>query len=76
MLRPFEEIGAVPGGAIEDGRGAGAGSHGPQLAVKLVDIDVLCFVDLFVWLSRSTQKIAHSRVGEQVPLPPVDWGTV
>jgi uncharacterized protein YegL len=36
----------------------------------------LRFVDLFVWLSRSTQQVAHSRVGDQVPLPPVDWGTV
>jgi uncharacterized protein YegL len=36
----------------------------------------LRFVDLFVWLSRSTQQIAHSRVGDQVALPPVDWGTV
>jgi uncharacterized protein YegL len=36
----------------------------------------LRFVDLFVWLSRSTQQVAHSRVGDQVALPPVDWGTV
>jgi len=43
---------------------------------KPVHLRGLRFVDLFVWLSRSTQKIAHSRVGEQVPLPPVDWGTV
>ena len=36
----------------------------------------LRFVDLFVWLSRSTQQVAHSRVGDQVALPPVDWGSV
>jgi uncharacterized protein YegL len=36
----------------------------------------LRFVDLFVWLSRSAQQVAHSRVGDQVALPPVDWGTV
>lgn len=36
----------------------------------------LRFVDMFVWLSKSTEKIAHSREGEQVALPPVDWGTM
>lgn len=35
----------------------------------------LRFVDLFIWLSKSTERIAHSREGEQVTLPPVDWGT-
>lgn len=35
----------------------------------------LRFVDMFVWLSRSTGRVAHSREGEQVALPPVDWGT-
>jgi uncharacterized protein YegL len=34
------------------------------------------FVDLFVWLSRSTQQVASSRVGDQVALPAVDWGSV
>ncbi len=36
----------------------------------------LHFVELFVWLSHSTQQVANSRVGDQVALPPVDWGTV
>jgi uncharacterized protein YegL len=45
----------------------------PRHPVKLRG---LCFVELFVWLSRSTQQVAHSRVGDQVALPPVDWGTV
>jgi uncharacterized protein YegL len=36
----------------------------------------LRFVDLFMWLSRSTQQVANSRVGDQVALPPVDWGSV
>lgn len=36
----------------------------------------LRFVDMFVWLSKSTEKIAHSREGEQVALPPVDWGSI
>src|SRR5262249_45569151 len=45
----------------------------PRPPVKLRG---LCFVDLFVWLSRSTQQVAHSRVGDQVALPPVAWGGV
>lgn len=36
----------------------------------------LRFVELFVWLSRSTRQVASSRVGDQVALPPVDWGSV
>lgn len=36
----------------------------------------LRFVDMFVWLSKSTERIAHSREGEQVALPPVDWGSL
>ena len=36
----------------------------------------LRFVDMFVWLSKSTERIAHSREGEQVALPPVDWGSI
>jgi uncharacterized protein YegL len=36
----------------------------------------LHFVELFVWLSRSTQQVAKSKVGDQIALPPVDWGTV
>jgi uncharacterized protein YegL len=36
----------------------------------------LRFNDLFEWLSRSTQQVAHSQYDEQVALPPVDWGTI
>jgi len=36
----------------------------------------LAFGDLFVWLSKSLSAIAHSRPGEQTPLPPVIWGSV
>jgi uncharacterized protein YegL len=45
----------------------------PRAPVKLQG---LRFVDMFVWLSRSAQQVANSRVGEVVALPPVDWGTV
>lgn len=36
----------------------------------------LAFGDLFTWLSKSLSAIAHSRPGEQAPLPPVGWGSV
>ncbi len=36
----------------------------------------LAFGDLFMWLSKSLSAIAHSRPGEQTPLPPVGWGSV
>ncbi len=36
----------------------------------------LAFGDLFMWLSKSLSAIAHSRPGEQAPLPPVGWGSV
>jgi uncharacterized protein YegL len=42
--------------------------------LKLVGLN---FAQMFVWLSRSVEKVAHSREGEQVPLdPPVGWGAV
>jgi uncharacterized protein YegL len=34
----------------------------------------LAFGELFQWLSRSLSAVAHSRPGEQAPLPPVGWG--
>jgi uncharacterized protein YegL len=36
----------------------------------------LAFNELFNWLSKSLSAIAHSRPGEQAPLPPVGWGSV
>ena len=36
----------------------------------------LAFDELFMWLSKSLSAIAHSRPGEQTPLPPVGWGSV
>ena len=36
----------------------------------------LAFAELFTWLSKSLSAIAHSRPGEQAPLPPVGWGEV
>jgi uncharacterized protein YegL len=36
----------------------------------------LAFNELFSWLSKSLSAVAHSRPGEQAPLPPVGWGSV
>lgn len=36
----------------------------------------LAFGELFQWLSKSLAVVAHSRPGEQAPLPPVGWGVV
>jgi uncharacterized protein YegL len=41
--------------------------------VKLKGLD---FVDMFQWLSRSMQAVSHSKVDEQVALPPPGWSTV
>lgn len=56
--------------------GADLGQLGELATRPPLRLSGLRFVDLFVWLSRSTQQVAHSRVGDQVALPPVDWGTV
>jgi uncharacterized protein YegL len=34
------------------------------------------FGELFTWLARSAGLLARSRAGEQVALPPVEWGSV
>lgn len=36
----------------------------------------LMFAELFLWLSQSQQKVSHSRMGEQMELPPVGWADV
>jgi uncharacterized protein YegL len=37
----------------------------------------LQFVNLFLWLSRSQQRVSAGRVGEQTPLPPVTgWASL
>lgn len=41
--------------------------------VKLTGLN---FVEMFVWLSRSTQAISHSQPDDQIALPPPGWGTV
>ncbi len=41
--------------------------------VKLIGLN---FVEMFVWLSASMQKVSQSQMDEQVALPPPGWGTV
>ena len=41
-----------------------------------VKLKGLNFGDMFVWLSTSMQRVSHSKVNEQVDLPPLGWGTV
>ncbi len=36
----------------------------------------LAFGELFQWLSRSLSAVAHSKPGEQVPLPPAGWAEI
>jgi uncharacterized protein YegL len=41
--------------------------------VKLKGLD---FVEMFVWLSASMQRVSQSQVGDQIALPPPGWSTV
>jgi uncharacterized protein YegL len=36
----------------------------------------LNFVEMFVWLSASMSAVSHSKIDEQVALPPIGWGSV
>ena len=36
----------------------------------------LRFGELFLWLSQSQQAVSHSRVGDQLALPPIGWAEV
>jgi uncharacterized protein YegL len=36
----------------------------------------LQFAELFLWLSQSQQRVSHSRVGDQLALPPIGWSDV
>lgn len=48
-----------------------------QISVRTpVHLIGLNFVEMFVWLSASMQRISQSQVDDQVALPPPGWGTV
>ena len=45
----------------------------PRQPVKLTGLN---FVEMFVWLSASMQKVSQSNPDDQVALPPAGWTTV
>lgn len=48
-----------------------------ELAVRTpLKLKGLNFVEMFVWLSASMSAVSHSKVDEQVALPPIGWGSV
>jgi uncharacterized protein YegL len=48
-----------------------------QIAVRTpVKLLGLNFVEMFVWLSRSTQAVTRAEVDGEVALPPLGWGAV
>ncbi|KAB8314558.1 VWA domain-containing protein [Tolypothrix campylonemoides VB511288] len=48
-----------------------------QIAVRTpLRLEGLNFVEMFVWLSASMSAVSHSKVDEQVALPPIGWGSV
>lgn len=49
---------------------AGLATRAP---VKLKGLD---FVEMFIWLSASMQRVSQSQVGDQVALPPPGWSAV
>lgn len=57
-----------------------AGANMARLGEIVVRTPVLLrgmnFVEMFVWLSRSTQAVSRSQVDQQVALPAPGWGTV
>jgi uncharacterized protein YegL len=36
----------------------------------------LNFIEMFVWLSASMSAVSHSKVDEQIALPPIGWGSI
>jgi len=37
----------------------------------------LQFTDMFLWLSKSTQAVSHSKIGDQTPLTsPMGWAEI
>jgi uncharacterized protein YegL len=48
-----------------------------QLAVRTpLKLKGLNFVEMFMWLSASMSAVSHSKVDEQIALPPIGWGSI
>lgn len=48
-----------------------------QISVRApIKLKGLNFTEVFLWLSASMSAVSHSRLDEQVALPPVGWGAI
>lgn len=48
-----------------------------QISVRTpIKLKGLNFTELFLWLSASMSAVSHSKVDDQVGLPPVGWGAI
>lgn len=48
-----------------------------EIAVRTpIKLKGLNFTELFLWLSASMSAVSHSKLDEQVALPPVGWGVL
>lgn len=46
-----------------------------EITPRALVLDGLKFRELFVWLSQSQRRVSGSKVGEQVPMPKVSFGS-
>jgi uncharacterized protein YegL len=58
---------------VENANMSRLGQIGVRTPLKLKGVN---FVEMFVWLSASMSAVSHSKVDEQVALPPIGWGSV
>lgn len=58
---------------VEGANLARLGKIAVRTPLKLRGLD---FREMFVWLSRSMQAVSHSRIEEQIALPPPGWAEV
>ncbi|MEC4817469.1 MAG: VWA domain-containing protein [Scytonema sp. PMC 1069.18] len=58
---------------VENANMSRLGQIGVRTPLKLQGLN---FVEMFVWLSASMSAVSHSKVDEQVALPPIGWGSV
>lgn len=59
--------------AVDNANMARLSQIGVRTPLKLQGLN---FVEMFVWLSASMSAVSHSKVEEQVALPPIGWGSV
>lgn len=59
--------------AVENANLTRLSQIGVRTPLKLTGLN---FVEMFVWLSASMSAVSHSKVDDQVALPPIGWGSV